>query len=454
MLLLLALFFLLPYSTPVPTAKQALQTFSMYHRAGFLSLWDGVLAFVLGVLLLRQLQAGQLRFALGPPAGVWALLAILTAAFCLGLLHVQGTPAGYGPTEARRAVIAFLPAVYLGLVYLVTRNYLITPAQALHALRWLRGFTLLLLGYGVLRLGLILTGRIDTMRPFGLPIVLYDQMTMLYPLLFAVPAWHLLSRHDNTAAGKPGRSEWLAWALAVFFILISARRFNYLLLAAGLLLVLAAGPLLRWWPVRRSLHFAFAALAGMAALTLLLAVTAPRLLSGVQQAVQSLDMTSDFGLRHGGSIRRAEIRNLFANMERRPYSFLIGMGLGTKWQEIVEQPLDSFSYPKSYLASSRGWFPQFHLPYLAQLYRFGMLGCAVLLLWLVLYTRFLGRRLRQLAAPQTRAFALGLLLFLILHVPNLGDSANPTAAILAGLSMAVLERLPQASSAAPGDSGV
>lgn len=444
LLLLLTTFFFLPYSTPAPTVKQSLQTFSMYHRAGFFSLWDAVLVFALVAVLFRQLRAGQLRFTLGQPAGVWSLFALLILAFCFGLLHVQGTPLGYGTTEARRAVIAFLPAVYLALAYLVAMNCIITPVEALQTLRWLRGLTLLLIGYGLLRFGLILAGEIDTMRPFGLPIVLYDQMTMLYPFLFAVPAWQLMAHQTNSEAGKPGRLEWLAWAVAVFFILISARRFNYLLLAAGLVLVLVAGPWLGWWPVRRSLKFSLHTLAVTAASAVLLSLTMPRWTTGVQQAVQSLDMTSALGRRHGGNIRQAEIHNLFANMERRPYSYLIGMGLGTKWQEIVEQPLDSFSYPKSYLASSRGWYPQFHLPYLAQLYRFGILGMSALLLWLVIYLGAHARGLQRLAAPQMRAFGLGLLLFLILHLPNLGDSANPTAAILAGLAMAVLERLPEA----------
>lgn len=447
------MFFFLPYSTPAPTVKQSLQTFSMYHRAGFFSLWDAVLAFALVAVLFRQLRAGQLRFTLGQPAGVWSLFMLLVLAFCFGLLHVQGTPLGYGTTEARRAVIAFLPAVYLALVYLLAMNCILTPTQALQTLRWLRGLTLLLIGYGLLRFGLILAGEIDTMRPFGLPIVLYDQMTLLYPFLFAVPAWQLMAPRISLEVERPGRLEWLAWAAAVFLILISARRFNYLLLAAGLVLVLTAGPWLGWWPARRSLRFSLHTLGVAAASAVLLSLTIPRWTTGVRQAVQSLDMTSAIGRRHGGNIRQAEIQNLFANMDRRPYAYLIGMGLGTMWQEIVEQPLDSFSYPKSYLASSRGWYPQFHLPYLAQLYRFGILGVGVLLLWLVTYVRTRAGTLYQLTAPQMRAFALGLLLFLILHLPNLGDSVNPTAAIMAGLAMAVLERLPAAPTFSPAESG-
>lgn len=440
--LLLAAFYFLPYSVAAPTVKQQAEFFSIYHRfGGLISIWDGLLAFAFLILLVRGLVARQLRFALGRLASVWSLAAIMTLGFTIGLMHVEGMPLSYGTTEVKRAMIALLPAVYLCLMYLVMINYLKTREQAAQAARWLIMLSLLLIIYGVIRFCLIVMGEIATMRPFGLPIVLYDQMTMLYPFIFALPAMHFLARNGEHRGYELRWYHWILWGIAVLLILLSARRFNYLLLAAGLASVLLAGPLLKWWRVRQSWRVFLRAALTMTALLLLMQRLAPESIQGVGRAVRSLDMASEIGLQHGGNIRRAEIKNLFANMERRPYAYLIGMGLGTKWQEITEQPLDSFSYPKSYLTVSRGWFPQFHLPYLALLYRFGVFGSSALLICLVFYMRARVRDLQLTDAPEMRALGLGMLIFLALNLTNLGDSANPTAAILAGVCMGLLERL-------------
>lgn len=440
--LLLAAFYFLPYSVAAPTVKQQAEFFSIYHRVGGLfSIWDALLAIAFLHLLLRSLIARQLRLSLGRPENAWGLAAIIVFGFTVGLLHVEGMPLGYGTTEAKRAVIAGLPAVYLGLMYFLTINYLKTREQAVQAARWMILLSLLLIVYGIVRFCLILAGVITTMRPFGLPIVLYDQMTMLYPFIFAVPAVYLLTRNAEGRNCEWRWRHWMLWGAAVLLILLSARRFNYLLLVAGLMFVLLAGPALNWWRARQSWRVFVKGTFALAVLFFLLRGFVPGAISGVARAVQSLDMASEIGLQHGGDIRRAEIKNMFANMERRPYAYVIGMGLGTKWQEITEQPLDSFSYPKSYLAISRGWFPQFHLPYLAQLYRFGILGLLALLVWLMLYLRRRARDLQLLNAPVMRAFGLGMLIFLALNLTNLGDSANPTAAILAGVCMGLLERL-------------
>ena len=115
--------------------------------------------------------------------------------------------------------------------------------------------------------------------------------------------------------------------------------------------------------------------------------------------------------------------------------------VGTKWEAIQEQPLDSFTYPKAYVASSRGWYPQFHLPYVASLYRFGILGFALLLAGVGWYAYRQLRWLRYSPFVWTKSLGLAMVVFIVLTVPNLGDSLNPTAAILSGFCTGMLERL-------------
>ena len=170
-------------------------------------------------------------------------------------------------------------------------------------------------------------------------------------------------------------------------------------------------------------------------------ITIPSFPSGVQQAISSINLLSKTGIKHGGDIRVAEIKNLWANMDRRPYSYVVGMGVGTKWQEIEEQPLDSFTYPEEYVWSSKGWFPQFHLPYLALIYRFGILGFAALLGWIIFYIIQKSRRIPSLADPFHKAMALSILVFLLISLTNIGDSANPTSTIMAGICIGLLDRL-------------
>ncbi len=439
---LLAAFYFLPYSVAAPTVKQQAEFFSIYHRfGGLFSIWDFLITITFLILLVRGLMIRQLRFAVGRPASVWSLAAIIALGFVIGLMHVEGMPLGYGTTEVKRALIALLPSVYLCLMYLLMINFLTTREHALQAARWLIILSIVLIIYGVVRFCLIFADVLATMRPFGLPIVLYDQMTMLYPFIFTVPAVHLLTQNGESQKEKLRWHHWMLWVIAVLLILLSARRFNYLLLAAGLLLVLLAGPWLNWWRARQSWRVFVKVTFTLAILFFGLSGLMPEPIGGVARAVQSLNMASEIGMQHGGDIRRAEIKNMFANMERRPYAYVIGMGLGTKWQEIEEQPLDSFSYPKSYLAVSRGWFTQFHLPYLALLYRFGILGLFALWFWVMFYLGSRVRDLQSLSAPKMRAFGLGMLIFLALNLTNLGDSANPTAAILAGVCMGLLERL-------------
>ncbi len=440
LLLALAAFYFLPYSSIDPGLRAEEKFFSMYHRfAGFLSGWEVLLIIAGGTLLVHALLAGNVQLTLGKLDSAPALFLLFAIALALGLLHVDGSLLSYGTTEIKRSVIAFLPIFYLVVMYLLVMNFLPNEIAAQALLRALTILTTLLATYGLIRLALILQGRLVTMWPFGLPIVLYDQMVMLYPLIFTIAALALFNISNRDA-----RRRWyhgLLWSVLVTFILISARRYNYLLLAAGLLLTVVAALALQQWRMKKILLAAMKATVIFMVVLFALRWIAPQAVRGVTQSLATLELGSRLSNRYGGDIRRAELANMFANMERRPYSYLVGMGLGTKWQTLVEQPLDNFTYPKAYVATSRGWFPQFHLPYVAGLYRFGMLGFAGLLAWMIFYWHRRWQKLKSLATPQLRAHALAMMIFLLLILPNLGDSANPTVAILSGVCMGILDRL-------------
>jgi len=393
-------------------------------------LWEVLLLAGIVLLLIRQTIRGRITLRFGPWLGVPALMALLAAAFALGLLHTQYGPLGYGLTGTKRPLIAFMTPLYLFLTYVIVINSIQRRRQLWQIMRWLDWLTVGLIVFGLTRLILMLTGAITGMWFFGLPVVLYDQMLMLYVPIFTLMA---LFFHRQ-------RLEWwrgIMLALMVFLILCSTRRFNYLLLAMGVVLILAIGVRLRLWRPRQLVRAGLAGGIALAATVAVILVATPRLASGVGTSLRTLDLMSRLGQKYSGDMRLAEIRNLFANLDERPYGYLTGFGLGTLWHARERQPVDPLTRR---LRPNRKWYTQFHLPYIAILFRLGFVGTALLLLWLWHYARHLLPRIRRLQWP-IRHSALAMFAFLILILPSLTDSFNPTAWTLCGLYIGLLEKM-------------
>ncbi len=431
---LLAIFYFFPYSSINPSVRSAGTYFTLFRKfGGLLSAWDFLLLAEFAVLFAYKLGRGKatLRGWNFPELLFLSLFSVW--AFVWGWVHVFGNLLGYGPTDLLRPVVIFQVFLYFLAAYLLTLNWLNSQKDWQVAVRWLKWLTSLLVLYGVGRLIGILLGKIETMWPFGLPVVLYDQMMFLYLPIFVWLAAQILGKSDWKGLG------WVA-LISTFFILISARRFNYFLLVfGGGITVLLAGFLTPRFAKKLG-NVALKLGGALVLVFFLLAFFFPSGLKNVGTAFQSLNIYSQKQTVTAGSdIRRQEIKNLVLNLNERPYGYAFGLGWGTKWKAIAYQPMDSFSFTEKYLKKSLGWFPQFHLPYLGLLYRYGVLG--LLFFWgilLVLFRRiFLGI---QKSVPEgEKAFLLGMLVFLVLLLPTFGDSANPTFMILAGFYLGLLE---------------
>lgn len=427
----LGLFYFSPYTRISSEAGPAEKAVSIhYHFGGVISIWELLLLGMLLLLLTRNALGGRLTLPLGPWTGVFFLVLILTFAFASGLLHSTAGPLRYGITGARRPLIAYSAVFYLFATYLIVLNAIRTRLHLRQMLHWLNYLTIALVIYGFIRLILMLTGSIPGMWLFGLPVVLYDQMLMLY-----VPIFALISNWLHK--GRLGAGRTLILASLMFFIVCSTRRFNYLLLIAGLIFVLALGWRLQMWPGRRTGKVVAGMTACMAALLLALHLVIPHAAGGVARAVQSINAFSKIGQVNSGKMRLAELGNLLRNLDERPYAYLTGFGMGTMWRSIDYQPVDPLTRK---LRPRYNWYTQFHLPYISIVFRLGILGAFVFGIWFWCYVSEHLRRLRTVRTPLQPVY-LAVLAFIFFLLPSLLDSFSPTGWSLCGLYAALAERM-------------
>ncbi len=434
LLVVLFAFFYFPFSSVDPELRTSGAYFSIYSRfvAG-LSIWEMLLLFCFCVLLWRKWRSGVLNLSFGNRRGVPLYLFFLAVAIAIGLLHAEGSVLGYGPSELRWVIVATMPIGYFLAVFLLIVNIADTRQKTEGMIKWLDRFAFGLIIYGVVRLILIMTGYIQTLIPFGLPIVLYDQMSLLYAPIFIITARMVMKE-------KLGALQYVNLALMLFFILCSTRRFNYIFLIVGVMATLAIGMMIKSWSVKRTLGFLSKSVAAVALVLIMLMIAIPNFVDGVVDSVNSINMFSKFGQKYGGDSRVAQIENIFANLERRPYAYFVGFGLGTKWQAIEPQPMNSMAFPEEYIRQSKGWYPKFHLPYIASFYRFGILGVASLIVWLGFYLRIFIRTLR-VENEMNKTFSIGVIAFIAICLPMIGDSTSPVLPIICGIYMGILEKL-------------
>jgi len=434
LLVVLFAYFYFPFSSVDPKIRTSGEYFSIYSRfvAG-LSIWEMLLLFCFSVLMWRKWRSGALNLSFGNWRGVPLYLFFFALAIAIGLLHVDGSVLGYGPTELRWVIVATMPIAYFLAIFLLIVNIVETRQQTERMIKWLDRFTFGLIIYGVVRLILIMTGYVQTLIPFGLPIVLYDQMNLFYAPIFIITARLVMKE-------KLGTLQYINLILMLFFILCSTRRFNYIFLVLGVVTVLAIGVLSNSWSVKHFLGFLSKGVAAFALALIALMIAVPSFVDGVANSVNSINMFSKFGQKYGGDSRVAQIENIFANLKRRPYAYLIGFGLGTKWQAIEPQPMDSMAFPEEYMRQSKGWYPKFHLPYVASFYRFGIIGATCLIMWIGFYLKAYLRILRMKNVTN-KSFCMGTIAFLAISLPMIGDSTSPVLPILCGLYMGIMEKL-------------
>jgi len=435
--LLLPVFYFFPYENINPLVRETAQYFSIYRRIfGPLNVWE-LLMGATGILLITQrLKRGRFTVR-GIPEGPWFfLLMFYLFAFVVGLLHVKGNLLSYGNTDLTRPFVASQVILYMVLIYWITMNSLETPEDIRATVRLLRGISILLVAYGIVRGVLILKGILPTIWPFGLPIIIYNQMVMLYLVVF----WGVLYFFERRQP-QPMGGFWTV--VAVLLILTSTRRFNYFVLVAGMLASVAVAVRFYrlqakavWQKIRRPL------VGSILALVLVLLIF-PNWFEVVGYSFRSFNIFGVNDTITNNDIRRFALSNLFLNMFRRPYTLLTGFGLGTTWQAIVYQPFDTLflTVNSEFLRRSLGWYPQFPLPYLNAVYRYGIAGTLLywgLLIWL--FRRYFSWLKLNRSPGFPTAFYLAALILMPFFLGLIGDIYNPTGPIFVGLLLAVVER--------------
>jgi hypothetical protein len=167
---------------------------------------------------------------------------------------------------------------------------------------------------------------------------------------------------------------------------------------------------------------------------LIIIIVFPNFYKGIYDSFRSIYFISEHGLSYGGEIRKTELQNMIINMDKRKYSYVIGYGLGTRWEEIIDVPFDGMSHDAKEMERSINWWPGFHIPYISMLYIFGILG---ILFFLIVIIMFLKRSLffiRQLENNKYyQAQMIAITSYLLLLMFESGNSFNPTNLIFCGL---------------------
>ncbi len=425
---LIFLFFASAYTNISSPAGPAEKYYSIYyHFFGVISIWDIGLATVLLAVLMKK----KLFFSFGYWQGLPALFLLLVLIFCAGLMHSSAGISPFGPSEFRRVLIAFTGPVYMISIYLLVKNLITNQMELKVILNFLKSMVLALAIYALLRFFLILTGTVQTMWLFALPVIIYDRLIFFYIPVFI---WLI-----NALTGEIQKTKILTFIAitGLFLILISTRRLNLLIICCGIFISLAGTGFLMEINIRKSLNFSrkfiLLPIIGIIALSFVV----PRSLTKLISVVKSLDLYSQTGRHHSGEMRIAESRNLLANLESRRYALLTGYGYGTFWQQKQNQPLDPLTKK---IRPFGNWFSQFHLPYISIFYRFGLLGTSVFLIWYFSWFANIVGRLKR-TCPKAQVFALSAFVFLMLLLPATLDSLNPTSWICCGGIAAILEKL-------------
>jgi hypothetical protein len=394
--------------------------------------WDILLLVLLGLILLRPHH-----FRLRSP-----ILGVNRPLLMFGLVWLVGMLIGlskaflfrYGFTDFRSVVQQSLPAFYLIVTYWLTRSVLVKQKDLELIVRALYLANLMILAKGIVLFVYAMVFPSPVMKGFlSIPIVLYDELTVLtIGMLFAFAKW--------VSGERLNLLDVVVFGGGVFFSLVSTRRLTWLMMAFNFAII--------WYFGRKKNHplvFRLVAPGLVFCLVgvLLLAVI-PQMSDAVGLVVQSFDIYSDVGRAYGGSVRSAELENLFLNLNTQsPGSYMWGMGLGTQWYEFVSMGLPTDVGTTAFIESllergTQGWWPYFHVPYISGIYRFGLGGMALLvaagLFWFFMCLRTIRRIPKQ--------FFPILLVTLVLGIEGLlviGDSVDSAGPAQFGIWLGFLE---------------
>lgn len=446
LIVILAMF---PNSSVDPALRIVAGGFRLFARLlfGVLSLWDVLLGLLLVLALWMHAWTGSrtrhhdratLLYVVG--------LAVVCCVSALnGLIHASILD--FGPTSFRSVVQQSLPVVYLFAAIVIGRLAIVDQRSVWKVIWAVRLSVIAVLVQGTLLFLLALRDQYSALRGFGgIPIVLYDQLGIVN-----VFACLMIARYAVRARLRA--ADWLMLMGSVLFLLMSTRRLVLIMVVLDTLFILAL-TLRRRDAIRTALRVGFATVAVIALVVSLAVVAVPRFVEAVRLVVTSLNVTSDVGVQFAGGIRVAELDNLARNLGSGPTPFwVLGRGLGTYWREYVPMGLSlnvgSTAFTEAVLgAGASGWWPDFHLPYISVLYRFGIAGALAIWVLVVAWVLKWWAMTRDLT-PQAVPFAVMVVVLAAGQILSIGESLDSAGPALLGLLMAALAGLGVAASGEP-----
>ncbi|MBN1183769.1 MAG: hypothetical protein JXB49_15865 [Bacteroidales bacterium] len=428
-----------PNSTIIADERvQGIKGINLFTRYffGIVSIWDLLMLMLLtlSVFYKRRLslivkQKGVNRFLL-------PIFAILIFAMFNGLFKATIFP--YGLTNFRNVVQAVLPSLYFFGAYFLSIQIIRHKDDFSYSINVLYTVCLIILAIGLMLMIASLVGFINITKGFlGIPIVLYDQLMFLNLAVGFIFVKAIVGQKQNIW-------HWIIFAFSIFFMFLSTRRLVLIILFFNMFgYFIFACYSTRWRILNKKLVFKLTKI--FISISILLPVITflfvPQLWEAMGMVIESINVFSEVGLKYAGNSRLAELSNVFLNMNQRPESYFIGMGLGTQFFEYIPMGYDILgdtAYDAAVMEKSyTGWFPYFHIPGISNVYRFGFCGvvlfCILICSWLYGWVK-ISRNIDKTYLP----YVITISILSAETILFLGDSVNSMGPAFSGIILALL----------------
>lgn len=426
-----------------PEARAGLEDagYNLFYRfGGILSTMD--LYIFLGLLIIifdKRMLSGILNINLIKLKEIKLIFFIYLFSFIVGLVLILFSQIDF--FDLRIYFRALFPFIYLLYFFVFTKLVINFDANFIdHYITSFKIITAINIIKGVLLLILFFNNPADYLSKDNIPIILYSEIDLFwFPLIFI-----LINYFRNK---KLGVLDALILSGMIFFVFISTRRLNYILLIlySGFAIYLSY---LLGWIARKSLKiilFTFIIL--FLSIFILLLLIFPDVFDTFLFIFNTMIFWTGNGLEYTGGFRVAQLQNMLANYNQLVIPYLSGFGIGTQWYEFIPLPEDDdplgnlMSYDiKTYTGNS--YFPFFHIPFAAAIFRFGPI-LYVLLFYLALNIcrKIIMRCFMTNTADKLNCiFFLSILPITFFNLLILGDSPTPMAYIQLGIFLALIDK--------------
>lgn len=447
--LLFYLIFILAFTSAAPTdpsARAGLEDagFNIFRRyiGGIVSLWDFLFLGLLLITILRSFAISKKKHrGLNQLYGDKILnsyFVLLITSVSIGLFIILATQiAAFDPIGWFRAVT---PVLYmLGIFYIVV-NTISTEEHIDKMWCLLELLAGMMIIYGFLRLYNILAGNVTTLIVEGVPIILYSELSYfdLPILVYVLRLW----------CGKSlGAVRWIMLICMIGFILASTRRYNYIQLILNCFIgatIASQAGMLTLQSILSKSKISFAILFCILVSVLILL---PDFAEAVLFSIRTINVFSEEGYSYTGEFRIAQFNNILLNIAEVPITFFTGFGIGTQWRVIEPLPttideIGSFmAYDSKIMSQYNGYLPYFHILYFASIFRFGVIGFALLIFIAYRYTSNAIKLVKATRDLNMKILAVGLASLSVLPMISLGDNAAVTTWINLGVNLALIRSI-------------